>query len=76
LFFPTTVEALYSAYHSWLGGWLHRRVGNADPTADLAHDTFTRLLGSERVRPAPDEPLAFPTTVAMRLVSNPWRGAR
>lgn len=73
LFFPTTVEALYSAHHSWLRGWLRRRVGNADQAADLAHDTFTRLLSSERVPPALDEPRAFLTTVAKRLVSNHWR---
>lgn len=72
-FFPTTVAALYSDHHSWLKGWLHRRVGNADQAADLAHDTFIRLLSSDRVPVALDEPRAFLTTVAQRLVSNHWR---
>ena len=69
----TIVETLYSAHHSWLRGWLHRRLGNADHAADLAHDTFIRLLSSERVPPVLDEPRAFLTTVAQRLVSNHWR---
>lgn len=70
---PSTIEALYSDHHSWLKGWLHRRLGNADQAADLAHDTFIRLLSSDRVPPALDEPRAFLTTVAQRIVSNHWR---
>jgi RNA polymerase sigma-19 factor, ECF subfamily len=72
-FFPTSVEALYCDHHSWLKSWLHRRLGNADQAADLAHDTFIRLLSSDRVPAALDEPRAFLTTVAQRLVSNHWR---
>lgn len=71
--FATTVEALYSDHHSWLKGWLHRRLGNSEQAADLAHDTFIRLLSSDRVPAAIDEPRAFLTTVAQRLVSNHWR---
>jgi RNA polymerase sigma-70 factor (ECF subfamily) len=71
--FPTTVETLYSDHHSWLKGWLHRRLGNAEQAADLAHDTFIRLLSSERVPVVLDEPRAFLTTVAQRIVSNYWR---
>jgi len=69
----TTVETLYSDHHCWLRGWLQRRLGNAEQAADLAHDTFIRLLTSDRVPLALDEPRAFLTTVAQRLVSNHWR---
>ncbi|ANN65590.1 sigma-70 family RNA polymerase sigma factor [Bordetella bronchialis] len=72
-FFPTTVESLYSDHHSWLKGWLQRRLGDADQAADLAHDTFIRLLSSDRVPTTLDEPRAFLTTVAQRVVSNHWR---
>jgi RNA polymerase sigma factor (sigma-70 family) len=72
-FFPTTVETLYSDHHSWLKGWLHRRLGNAEQAADLAQDTFIRLLSSDHVPVRLDEPRAFLTTVAQRLVSNHWR---
>ncbi|ALS62706.1 sigma-70 family RNA polymerase sigma factor [Pandoraea norimbergensis] len=70
---PSTVELLYSNHHSWLKGWLHRRLGSAEQAADIAHDTFVRLLGSERVPAAFDEPRAYLTTVAQNLVSNHWR---
>jgi RNA polymerase sigma-70 factor (ECF subfamily) len=72
-FFPTTVETLYSEHHSWLRGWLQRRLGNAEQAADLAHDTFIRLLSSDRVPARLDEPRAFLTAVAQHLVSNHWR---
>ncbi|CAG9171213.1 sigma-70 family RNA polymerase sigma factor [Cupriavidus respiraculi] len=70
---PSTIESLYCDHHSWLKGWLHRRLGSADQAGDLAHDTFVRLLNSDRVPIVLDEPRAFLTTVAQRLVSNHWR---
>ncbi|WMD20285.1 sigma-70 family RNA polymerase sigma factor [Achromobacter seleniivolatilans] len=71
--FPTTVETLYCDHHSWLKGWLRRRLGNADHAEDLAHDTFIRLLSSDRVPSVLSEPRAFLTTVAQNLLSNHWR---
>lgn len=71
--FPTAIETLYSDHHSWLKGWLQRRLGNTEQAADLAHDTFMRLLSSERVPATLNEPRAYLTTVAQNLVSNHWR---
>lgn len=68
-----SIEALYCDHHSWLKGWLLRRLGNAEQAADLAHDTFIRLLSSERVPATLHEPRAYLTTVAQNLVSNHWR---
>lgn len=68
-----SIEALYCDHHSWLKGWLARRLGNSEQAADLAHDTFLRLLGSERVPSLLNEPRAYLTTVAQNLVSNLWR---
>lgn len=68
-----SIEALYCDHHSWLKGWLQRRLGNSEQAADLAQDTFLRLLGSERVPSVIHEPRAYLTTVAQRLVSNLWR---
>lgn len=70
---PSTIESLYSHHYSWLKGWLHRRLGSADHAGDLAQDTFVRLLHSERVPARLEEPRAYLTTVAQRLVSNHWR---
>ena len=74
------IAALYAGHHGWLQGWLRRRLGNACDAADLAQDTFIRLLTA----PAGDipslrEPRAYLATVAAqqardmveRMQSNP-----
>ncbi|RZT39238.1 sigma-70 family RNA polymerase sigma factor [Cupriavidus agavae] len=71
--FPSSIESLYCDHHAWLKRWLQRRLGSAEQAADLAHDTFVRLLNSERVPAQFDEPRAYLTTVARNLVSNHWR---
>ena len=75
------VRALYRDHHGWLKSWLHRKLGNAFDAADLAHDTFLRILsardkqGSLDLVPDLDlrEPRAYLTTVAGRLVLNHYR---
>jgi RNA polymerase sigma factor (sigma-70 family) len=66
------VEALYSHHHGWLRGWLGRKLGDSHQAADLAHDTFMRLLAREEAL-ALQEPRAFLTTVAQRVLANHWR---
>ncbi len=39
-----TLSNLYGDNHVWLKDWLRRRLGNAADAADLAHDTFVRLM--------------------------------
>ncbi|ORL47837.1 sigma factor-like helix-turn-helix DNA-binding protein [Pseudomonas putida] len=39
-----SVQTLYSDHHGWLHAWLRSKLGNAADAADLAHDTFVRLL--------------------------------
>lgn len=70
---PTSVEALYCDHHGWLLCWLRRRLGNASDAADLAHDTFVRLLVSSRGDAWGDAPRAFLTHVAKGLVTDLWR---
>lgn len=67
------IEALYKNHHAWLQSWLRRRLGNAGDAADLAHDTFIRLMVSPRNVDAADEPRAFLTHVAKGLVVDLWR---
>lgn len=66
------VHALYSDHHGWLFGWLRRRLGNSFDAADIAHDTFMRVLVGLRADAIPTlrEPRAYLTTVAKRLVIN------
>lgn len=68
----TTVEVLYNDHHHWLTGWLRRKLGCPQNAADLAHDTFIRVL-SARETPTLTEPRAFLTTVAKRVLFNYYR---
>ena len=67
-----TVEGLYQAHHSWLNTWLRRRLGCPHSAADLAQDTFIRVL-SARETPPLIEPRAFLTTIAKRVLFNHYR---
>ncbi|MCK9801212.1 RNA polymerase subunit sigma [Pseudomonas chlororaphis] len=67
-----TVETLYSAHHGWLNSWLRRKLGCPDSAADLAQDTFMRVL-TARETPTLIEPRAFLTTIAKRVLSNHYR---
>lgn len=67
------LHTLYSEHHSWLQGWLRRKLGNAFDAADLAHDTFVRLISSKRTASVGDEPRAFITHIAKGLVVDHWR---
>ncbi|PEQ14781.1 sigma-70 family RNA polymerase sigma factor, partial [Piscirickettsia salmonis] len=67
------VHLLYRAHHGWLQDWLRRRLGNAFDAADLAHDTFLRVLRHRHELDALREPRAYLTTIAHGLVVNHWR---
>lgn len=69
------IADLYADHHGWLHAWLRRKLGCTHRAADLAHDTFLRLLNREET-PALQEPRAFLTTVAQRVLSNHWRRER
>ncbi|MBZ8140539.1 RNA polymerase subunit sigma [Rubrivivax gelatinosus] len=67
--FAQQIHRLYSGHHGWLQGWLNKKLGCSQRAADLAHDTFVRLLAREEpVRI--EEPRAFLTTIAQRVLSN------
>ncbi len=65
------IHLLYSDHSRWLRDWLRRRLGCAEQAADIAHDTFVRLLVSPRSLSG--EPRAFLTYVAKGLVIDHWR---
>lgn len=64
------VEAIYTGHHSWLQAWLRRRLGNAADAADLAHDTFVRILAGRSTPARIEEPRAYLTTVARGVLVN------
>ncbi|SDR94223.1 RNA polymerase sigma-70 factor, ECF subfamily [Halopseudomonas sabulinigri] len=67
--------ALYIEHHRWLVGWLRYKLGCLHDAADLAQDTFVRVLSSRELQTEEplQEPRAFLVTVAGRLVSNHFR---
>ncbi|TDF84740.1 sigma-70 family RNA polymerase sigma factor [Pseudomonas sp. H9] len=71
-----TIGALYSDHHRWLVGWLRSRLGCSQQAADLAQDTFVRLLVADRAQrlQAPlQEPRHFLVTVARRVMVDSFR---
>jgi RNA polymerase sigma-70 factor (ECF subfamily) len=68
----SVVQALYSTHHNWLNTWLRSRLGNAADAADLAQDTFVRLL-QRTERFELKAPRAFLRTIARGLVIDHWR---
>ncbi|MPS48720.1 sigma-70 family RNA polymerase sigma factor [Methylobacillus sp.] len=65
-------EHLYLQYHSWLFGWLRGKLGCHAQAADIAHDTFLKLL-LKPASPKVQEPRAFLLTIARGLVIDHWR---
>ncbi len=68
-----SLDTLYKGHHSWLLGWLRRRLDCPHNAADMAQETFMRLLGAGAYV-APREPRAFLATIARRLLID--RGRR
>jgi len=70
-----SVETLYDDNHLWLQSWLRRRLGNAADAADLAQDTFVRLLAGKVSRPfsTAAEARGYLCTTARNLCINLWR---
>lgn len=67
------VADLYASHHGWLRGWLRRKTGCADHAADIAQDTFVRLLSRSFDWNDLREPRAYLSTVAHGLMVNHMR---
>ncbi|MFT4101509.1 MAG: sigma-70 family RNA polymerase sigma factor [Burkholderiaceae bacterium] len=67
-----SIEDLYAGHHGWLQGWLRRKLGDAFDAADIAQDTFLRLL-ARRSLPPLDAPRPYLSTIARGLVIDHWR---
>jgi len=71
---PSDFQALYADHHSWLLGWLKRRLHDAGLASDLAQDTFVKILVA-RSAAAILQPRPFLATIANRLIANHCRRA-
>ncbi|ENX56879.1 MULTISPECIES: sigma-70 family RNA polymerase sigma factor [Acinetobacter] len=63
------INTLYRQHHSWLYQWLKRRLNHSEDAADLAHDTFIRIL-KRKDQLYFDQPRALLTTVAKGILIN------
>lgn len=66
------LDTLYREHHGWLNGWLRQRLNNSADAADLAQDTFVRVLKARSVG-ALREPRHYLVTVARGLVIDLYR---
>jgi RNA polymerase sigma-70 factor (ECF subfamily) len=66
------LSTLYSEHHGWLYGWLRGKLGNRAEAADLAQDTFVRLLGKRDAAPL-REPRGYLATIARGLLVDRYR---
>ena len=70
------VGELYRGHHSWLRGWLFKRLECHHQAADLAQDTFLRILQAQQKAGASlslQRPRAYLATVSRRLVHDHFR---
>ncbi|MFP1680962.1 sigma-70 family RNA polymerase sigma factor [Alloalcanivorax sp. C16-1] len=61
------LQHLYRGHHGWLRGWLCQRLGCSETAADLAQDTFVRIL--QRHKRERDFTISHPRQY-LRLVAN------
>lgn len=67
-------DSLYADHQGWLCGWLRRRLGDGSEAADLAQDTFLRILASRSLGDTWGErPRALLTHIAKGIVADHWR---
>jgi len=67
------MHRLYVEHQGWLNGWLRRQLGCSQNAADLAQDTFVRLMGKDQDLAVIREPRAYLHTIAKGLLINHWR---
>ncbi|MFY0477194.1 sigma-70 family RNA polymerase sigma factor [Achromobacter marplatensis] len=69
----SAISQLYREHHGWLLAFLRRKFsGDRDSAADIAQDTFERVLRSD-VRPIQLSPRTHLTTIAKSLAIDQFR---
>ena len=68
----SAVNDLYCDHHGWLKGWLRKRLGNSCDAADLAQDTFVRVIKARNALEI-REPRPYLSRVAKGLLVDLFR---
>lgn len=66
------LNELYRDHNGWLRGWLRQRLNNSADAADLAQDTFVRVLLA-RTAGTVQQPRHYLATIARGLVIDLYR---
>lgn len=61
------VTTLYSSHQGWLKEWLRKKLGNTSDAADLAQDTFVRIIKLQNAAEI-QEPRTYLATVAKSIL--------
>ncbi len=69
----TSFTHLYGTHHGWLLGLLRRRLNDRWDAADLAHDTFIRLLSRSPTETDHARQRSYLATIARGLCIDHWR---
>jgi RNA polymerase sigma-70 factor (ECF subfamily) len=69
---PQDLHTLYRDHHGWLYGLLRRKLRSVPDAADIAHDTYVRVMVSGRV-PQPSDSRRYLAQIANGLVIDHWR---
>ncbi|MEM0910574.1 MAG: sigma-70 family RNA polymerase sigma factor [Pseudomonadota bacterium] len=65
-------EKLYREHHQWLRFWIRSRMDCSEKAADIAQDTFLKILAKDLASEI-REPRAFLKVMARRAICNQWR---
>ncbi len=71
-----SVTDLYSRNHGWLVSWLRGKLGNAFDAADVAQDTYVRVMATGRVPEQVEQSRAYLVRIARHLVVDLHRRRR
>lgn len=69
----SSIQNLYVTHHRWLHELLRRRLSNAFDAADLAHDTFIRVLKRPQEFQGAVHERSYLATIARGLCIDHWR---
>lgn len=67
-----SIETLYVNHQSWLKSWLRRQLYCSESAADLAHDTFVRVIAARNASQIL-EPRVYLATIARRVMVDYFR---
>lgn len=68
----SALHRLYSEHNGWLNNWLRVRLGNTADAADLAQDTFVRVMTARTAGPI-REPRGYLSAIARSLLIDKSR---